>query len=63
MIYTSHYMEEVEAICTRIAIMDNGKIIASGTSEELKKLVVDDTESITLEEVFLTLTGKKLRDV
>lgn len=61
-IYTSHYMEEVEAICTRIAIMDNGKIIASGTSEELKKLVVDDTESITLEEVFLTLTGKKLRD-
>ncbi len=62
-IYTSHYMEEVEAICTRIAIMDNGKIIACGTSSELKKLVVDDISSITLEEVFLTLTGKKLRDV
>ena len=62
-IYTSHYMEEVEAICTRIAIMDNGKVIAIGTSEELKKLVVDDTSSITLEEVFLTLTGKKLRDM
>ena len=62
-IYTSHYMEEVEAICTRIAIMDNGKVIASGTSEELKKLVSDDTNSITLEEVFLTLTGKKLRDM
>jgi ABC-2 type transport system ATP-binding protein len=62
-IYTSHYMEEVEAICTRIAIMDNGKIIAQGTSEELKKLVVDDVSSITLEEVFLTLTGKKLRDI
>ena len=61
-IYTSHYMEEVEAICTRIAIMDNGKVIATGTSEELKKMVVDDTSSITLEEVFLTLTGKKLRD-
>ncbi|MBP3719551.1 MAG: ABC transporter ATP-binding protein [Eubacterium sp.] len=61
-IYTSHYMEEVEAICTRIAIMDNGKVIAIGTSEELKKMVVDDTSSITLEEVFLTLTGKKLRD-
>lgn len=61
-IYTSHYMEEVEAICTRIAIMDNGKIIACGTSEELKKLVSDDSEDITLEEVFLTLTGKKLRD-
>ena len=61
-IYTSHYMEEVEAICTRIAIMDNGKVIAIGTSEELKKMVVDDTDKITLEEVFLTLTGKKLRD-
>ena len=62
-IYTSHYMEEVEAICTRIAIMDNGKIIASGTSDELKKLVVDDISKITLEEVFLELTGKKLRDL
>ena len=61
-IYTSHYMEEVEAICTRIAIMDNGKIIACGTSEELKKLVTNGSEDITLEEVFLTLTGKKLRD-
>ncbi len=61
-IYTSHYMEEVEAICTRIAIMDNGKLIATGTSEELKRMVVEDTSSITLEEVFLTLTGKKLRD-
>ena len=61
-IYTSHYMEEVEAICTRIAIMDNGKVIATGTSDELKKMVVDDISTITLEEVFLTLTGKKLRD-
>ncbi|MBR3735912.1 MAG: ABC transporter ATP-binding protein, partial [Lachnospiraceae bacterium] len=61
-IYTSHYMEEVEAICSRIAIMDNGKVIATGSSEELKKMVKDDTSSITLEEVFLTMTGKKLRD-
>ena len=61
-IYTSHYMEEVEAICTRIAIMDNGKIIACGTSDELKKLVTNGCEEITLEEVFFTLTGKKLRD-
>lgn len=61
-IYTSHYMEEVEAICTRIAIMDNGKVIACGTSEELKKLVTNGSEDITLEEVFLTLTGKSLRD-
>ena len=61
-IYTSHYMEEVEAICTRIAIMDNGKIIACGTKEELKRLVSDDVDSISLEQVFLTLTGKNLRD-
>jgi ABC-2 type transport system ATP-binding protein len=62
-IYTSHYMEEVEAICTRIAIMDNGKIIACGTKEELKNLIrKDKTEDVSLEEVFLTLTGKKLRD-
>ncbi len=61
-IYTSHYMEEVEAICTRIAIMDNGRIIACGTSSELKRSV-SDKQDITLEEVFLTLTGKKLRDI
>lgn len=61
-IYTSHYMEEVEAICQRIAIMDNGKMIACGTSKELKQMVAEDDENITLEEVFLTLTGKKLRD-
>lgn len=61
-IYTSHYMEEVEAICSRIAIMDNGKVIACGTSEELKNLVTNGREDITLEEVFLTLTGKSLRD-
>ncbi len=61
-IYTSHYMEEVEELCTRIAIMDNGNIIACGTSRELKKLVNGGDENITLEEVFLTLTGKKLRD-
>ena len=61
-IYTSHYMEEVEAICSRIAIMDNGKVIACGTSEELKKMVTNGSEDISLEEVFLTLTGKSLRD-
>lgn len=61
-IYTSHYMEEVEAICTRIAIMDNGKVIACGTSKELKEMVASGNENITLEEVFLILTGKKLRD-
>ena len=62
-IYTSHYMEEIEAICSRIGIMDNGKIIAVGTKEELVKMISDKpSECMTLEEVFLTLTGKKLRD-
>lgn len=62
-IYTSHYMEEVEAICSKVAIMDNGKIVACGTKEELKNMVrKDPDEEVSLEQVFLTLTGKKLRD-
>lgn len=47
-IYTSHYMEEVEQICTRIAIMDKGKNIALGTKEELIKLI-KKSEIITVE--------------
>lgn len=38
-IYTTHYMEEVEQICSRIAIMDKGKIIATGTKDELKSMI------------------------
>lgn len=40
-IYTSHYMEEVEEICTRIAIMDHGKVIALGTCGELENMIND----------------------
>lgn len=47
-IYTSHYMEEVEQICTRIAIMDRGRIIAMGTKEELKGMIKTG-EKITAE--------------
>lgn len=123
-IYTSHYMEEVEEICTRVVIMDNGRLIAEGTKEKLAEyvrkeqvadidlenanysivtavkcvygtrectlsgntltVVMEKSSSIsrvlnaitdkggviikvnmqeaTLEDVFLTLTGKKLRD-
>ena len=124
-IYTSHYMQEVDDICDRIAIIDKGKIIAEGTSSELKSLITNNktyyvslnkkvdgledklmeisgiqnvtfednryrietlkstsfiskivslisdmgidiinisNEEITLEHVFLALTGKKLRD-
>jgi len=38
-IYTSHYMEEVEQLCSRIVIMDKGKVIATGTKEELKAMI------------------------
>jgi ABC-2 type transport system ATP-binding protein len=38
-IYTSHYMEEVEQICSRIAIMDKGRVIAVGTNTELKNMI------------------------
>ncbi|WP_239618174.1 ABC transporter ATP-binding protein [Cohnella mopanensis] len=47
-IYTSHYMEEVEEICTRIAIVDHGKIIADGTKEQLKAIITD-TKNIWIE--------------
>lgn len=47
-IYTSHYMEEVEQICTRIAIMDKGKQVAIGTTDELKAMI-DLGETISLE--------------
>ncbi len=47
-IYTSHYMEEVEQLCTRIAIMDRGKKIAEGTKDELKRMI-KNTETVTIE--------------
>ncbi|WP_374019708.1 ABC transporter ATP-binding protein [Paenibacillus thiaminolyticus] len=43
-IYTSHYMEEVEEICTRIAIVDHGKIIAEGTKEQLTATITESKE-------------------
>ncbi|MCR5106088.1 MAG: ABC transporter ATP-binding protein [Eubacterium sp.] len=47
-IYTSHYMEEIEQICSRILIMDKGKEIASGTSEELKSSI-KNTENVIVD--------------
>lgn len=64
-IYTTHYMEEVEEICTKVVIMDHGKILAQGTTDELKQQVSLDhvlSELPTLNEVFLEITGKELRD-
>ena len=47
-IYTTHYMEEVEQICTRIAIIDKGKVIATGSKEELKYMI-GSHEKISIE--------------
>lgn len=56
--FTTHYMEEAERVAERIAIVDHGKIIATGTSESLK----EETKSGSLEDAFLALTGKMIRD-
>ena len=56
-IYTSHYMEEVEQICTRIGILDHGRCIASGTKEELKNMIKTG-ERVTVEAV--ALNGEQL---
>lgn len=47
-VYTSHYMEEVEQLCTRLAIIDNGRNIAVGTADELKQMI-KKSEIITIE--------------
>jgi len=58
-IYTSHYMEEAEKLCSRVAIIDRGNIISMGNPREL---VAEHPEFKDLENIFLHLTGKDLRD-
>jgi ABC-2 type transport system ATP-binding protein len=58
---TTHDMVEAENLCDRIAIMDNGRIVALDTPANLKKLAAGDSgREPTLEDVFLELTGKQL---
>ncbi len=60
-LYTTHYMEEANRLCERVAIMDGGKIIAMDTPLKLKSQI-GNPEQVTLEDVFLKLTGRSLRD-
>jgi len=60
-LYTTHYMEEADRLCDRIAIMDGGQIIAMDTPYQLKSRI-GPPDKVTLEDVFLKLTGKSLRD-
>jgi ABC-2 type transport system ATP-binding protein len=56
--FTTHYMEEAEKIAQKIAVIDHGKIVAQGTSHELET----QTGTASLEEAFLKLTGRGIRD-
>ena len=58
-VYTTHYMEEAENLCGRVAIMDRGKIIAEGSP---RSLIAGLDGCANLEESFLRLTGRHLRD-
>ena len=57
---TTHDMSEAEALCQRIAIVDQGKIVALDTPQALKRLIPRNGHEPTLEEVFLELTGNQL---
>ncbi|HTJ52296.1 MAG TPA: ABC transporter ATP-binding protein [Cyclobacteriaceae bacterium] len=68
-ILTTHYMEEAQFLCDRVAIMDDGKIVAIDTPDELIKQLLGrgfkpnvEVPPATLEDVFIDLTGKHLRD-
>lgn len=56
--FTTHYMEEAERVAQRIAVIDHGKIVATGSPAALR----EQTETTSLEEAFLKLTGKTIRD-
>ena len=91
LVYTTHYMEEVERLCDRVVIVDHGKVVASGTKDALRRMLpaattrrveiegdIDDAvlallaargitardgpPQTSLEDVFLHLTGRQLRD-
>ena len=60
-LYTTHYMEEADRLCNRVAIMDGGQIMTLDTPRNLKSQI-GSPDKVTLEDVFLKLTGRSLRD-
>ena len=58
-VYTSHHLNEAEHFCSRVAIIDNGKIILKGKPKEL---ISSNEKAHNLEDVFIRYTGKELRD-
>jgi ABC-2 type transport system ATP-binding protein len=60
LLYTTHYMEEAQRLCDRVAIMNDGRVIAVGTPDELAAAA--GLSAGNLEDVFLKLTGRSLRD-
>jgi ABC-2 type transport system ATP-binding protein len=68
-VMTTHYMDEAQMLCDRVAVMDHGKIIALDTPKNLIKQLLQrgfkkeqQVEQANLEDVFIDLTGKALRD-
>jgi ABC-2 type transport system ATP-binding protein len=68
-ILTTHYMDEAEQLCDRVAVMDSGKIVALDTPKKLIKQLLDKgfkkeqhVQQANLEDVFIDLTGKGLHD-
>ena len=62
LLYTTHYMEEVERLADRIVVVDHGRVIADDTLAGLQSRFAVAGGAATLETVFLTLTGRSLRD-
>lgn len=55
---TSHDLREIENLCDRVAIMSGGRVVALGTVDELKRQYTDDPEGSSMEDVFMSVTGR-----
>jgi ABC-2 type transport system ATP-binding protein len=62
LLYTTHYMEEVERLADRVVIIDHGRVIAADTLEGLQQHAPAGAGRVSLEAIFLALTGRTLRD-